>query len=115
MQISILGSMRGGGYKQAVSLADRILKPSLPNTTVQEFTDVAMQAMNACGHWAKKGTIYLRYQDHTPMIEILADGQVHSPDAIQELLLWAEPGSVMDFLTSGSGIARVFNPDPSPF
>lgn len=107
--------MRDGGYKQAVRLADRILKPSLPNTSVQEFTDVAMQAMNACGHWARKGKISLRYQGHAPMIEIAAGGRVHTPKPIQELLLWAEPNSVVEFLTAGSGIARAFNPEPCPF
>ena len=113
--MSTLSSMRDGGYKQAVRLADRTLIPSLPNTSVKEFTDVAVKAMNACGHWAKRGKIRLRYQGHAPLIEILVGGRVRTPNPVQELLLWADPNSVMEFLAAGSGIARTFNPEPNPF
>lgn len=116
MSTTTLSANRDGGYKQAVRLADRTLVPSLPNTSVKEFTDAAVAAMNSCGHWAKSGRIRLVYLGlHTPVIEILVGGQVHRPKAVQELLLWAEPGSVMDFLASGAGIARAINPQPCPF
>jgi hypothetical protein len=101
--MSILSSLRRGGYKDAVKLADEILQPSLPNTTVAEFTDTAMKAFNACGHWARKGKIQLCYDGHIPVIQVIVDGQTKAPDAIQELLLWCEENSVMEFLAK-SGI-----------
>lgn len=112
--MTILSAMRGGGYKDAVKLADSILCTKVQGATVAEYTDAAVKAFNACGHWARKGKIRLRYEGHLAVIEVLVNGQIKVPGAIQELLLWAEENSVMEFLAK-SGIQRTFNTDTNPF
>lgn len=113
MITSVLSSMRGNGYKQAVATARQILQSQL-SCDVDELLAEAAHAMNACRNYVKTGRLRLSYTpDNRPVIQIVTRRDVIISPSIQKLLMWAEADTVMDFLAMSSGIGVIVNQCPN--
>jgi hypothetical protein len=104
--MSILSLTRDSQYKRAVDLARQTLVPVIGE--LDEFMDVAIRAMNACGRYARMGKLKLVHNGgFAQILMILPNQEPIAQSEINHLLDWAEPQSVMNFLAAASGIAVV--------